>query len=387
MGRTTGKNSVDSKWYNRGLILRLIATEVCHTRIELSRTTGLAKMTVSNIIAEFIEKNIIIECEEELTDVCGRNPILLQISEKAPKIIGLLIFRGRIEAVLCNLKLKVISREKIYFEELDSERLIQYSCQLIDRLLKKEPNVIGIGVSAIGPVDIKRGILLNPVRFYGIHNLPLLDILKKRYSIPVFFDHDNNNAALAEKLYGIGREVQDFIFLGISNGIGSGIVSNGEVYHSHRGLESEIGHISIDYNGLKCSCGNRGCLEMYASTFVMLERLRNATGQKKNLPWFCHLEGNLKVDEIFEDTIRKISVALVSSINILQPEMIILGHDCVEWQNRHVQLLEALLNENKIVQDNERIIVRKTAFGKDAQLVGAAAKVAEEIFKGKLVTI
>lgn len=380
MGRTTGKNSVDSKWYNRGLILRLIATGVCRTRIELSRTTGLAKMTVSNIIAEFIEKNIIVECEEELTDVCGRNPVLLQISEKAPKIIGLLIFRGRIEAVLCNLKLKVISREKIYFEELDSEQLIQYSCQVIDRLLKKEPNIIGIGVSAIGPVDIKRGILLNPIRFYGIHNLPILDILKRRYSIPVFFDHDNNNAALAEKLYGIGREVQDFIFLGISNGIGSGIVSNGEVYHSHRGLESEIGHVSIDYNGLKCSCGNRGCLEMYSSTFVMLEKLRNATGQKKNLPWFCHLEGNPKVDEIFEDTIKKISVALVSSINILQPEMIILGHDCVEWQNRHVQLLEALLNENKIVQDNERIIVRKTAFGKDAQLVGAAAKVAEEVF-------
>lgn len=385
MGRVSGKNSIDSKFYNRGLVLKLIATEVCHSRIELSRTTGLAKMTVSNIISEFIEKEILVECEEELTEVCGRNPIILKLSENAPKIIGVLIFRERIEAVLCDLKLEVLHREKICFQDLDEDKLIEYTCQVIDRILKIAPEAAGIGVAGIGPVDIKRGAFLNPVRFYGIHNLPILDILKERYDLPIYFDHDNNSAALAEKLYGIGKEIQDFIFLGISNGIGSGIVSNGEIYHSYRGLESEIGHVSIDYNGPKCSCGNRGCLEMYASVFVVLKRLQEATGEEREFAWFCQQQENPQVNEIFEDTIRKISAALVSSINILQPELIVLGHDCIEWPEKYVQMLEDLINKNKIARDDRRILVRKAYFGKNAQLVGAAANVVDQIFKGELV--
>ena len=342
-------------------------------------------MTVSNIIAEFIEKNILEECEEQLTEVCGRNPIILKISDKAPKIIGLLIFRGRIEAVLCDLKLQVLHREKIQFETLDTEKLIEYSCEVIDRILEIEPEAAGIGIASIGPVDINEGEILNAVRFYGIQNVPILDILKERYLIPVYFDHDNNSAALAEKLYGIGKGISDFIFLGISDGVGSGIVSKGEIYHSSCGLESEIGHVSINYKGPKCSCGNRGCLETYASIFVMQKKLQKVTGNKEDFAWYCHLEDNKEVEEIFEDTIYKISVALVNSINILQPELIVLGHDCVEWPQRYVQLLEDLVNQNKVAHDERKIAVRKAFFKKDAQLVGAAANVVTQIFQGKLI--
>ena len=76
MKKGNGKNSITSKQFNRGLIFQLIATGTCNTRIELSRRTGLAKTTVTNIVAEFMEKGIVKECEEELTEVCGRNPII-----------------------------------------------------------------------------------------------------------------------------------------------------------------------------------------------------------------------------------------------------------------------------------------------------------------------
>lgn len=85
MSGMTGKNSITSKQFNRGLLLQLIATQTCRTRIDLSKTTGLAKMTVSNIISEFIQNHLIAECEEEQTEVCGRNPILLKVSEKPRK--------------------------------------------------------------------------------------------------------------------------------------------------------------------------------------------------------------------------------------------------------------------------------------------------------------
>ena len=384
MKRKAGQNSIDSKYYNRGLILRLIATGECRTRIELARATGLTKMTVTNIVSEFIEKRILTECEEEQTEVCGRNPILLQISEQAPKVIGLLIFRDRMEAVLCDFRMNILERKRIDFSELTDQKLVENAFFLIDAMLSRENNVTGIGVAVIGPVDINTGTILNPVRFYGIQNLPILQILKEKYELPVYLDHDNNSAALAEKLYGAGKNAQDFIFLGISNGIGSGVISNGEVYHSQRGLESEIGHVSIDYRGPLCSCGNRGCLEMYASVFTTLKQLQEKTGKTESYTYFCH-QKDRTVEEIFEDTIEKISAALVSSIHILQPELIVLGHECMEWDDRYVKLLEDQINEKKMAKDSQIIPVKKADFGKDAQLTGAAANVITQIFKGNLI--
>ena len=118
MKKGNGKNSITSKQFNRGLIFQLIATGTCNTRIELSRRTGLAKTTVTNIVAEFMEKGIVKECEEELTEVCGRNPIILKVADQAPKIIGILVFRTNIQAVLCSLDMQIFRTETIEFGEL-----------------------------------------------------------------------------------------------------------------------------------------------------------------------------------------------------------------------------------------------------------------------------
>lgn len=385
MADMLGKNSISSKQYNRGLLLRLIATDVCKTRIELSKMTGLAKMTVTNIISEFLERDIVVECEEEMTEVCGRNPIRLKISEKAPKIIGLLVFRDRIEAVLCSLTMEILQMESICFEELTEEELIQDCYEVIDRILAKEKNVLGIGVAVLGPVDIRRGILLNPPRFYGVRNVEILKALKEKYAVPICLDHDNNSAALAEKLFGAGKSVEDFIFLGISNGIGSGIVSNGKIYHSHRGLTAEIGHVSIDRNGILCSCGNKGCLEMYASSYVVRNNLVRISGKNSSLAEFFEMDGCEEIDRIFQKMVENISAALISSINILQPELIILGHDCIDWGIKYVQLLENMINEKKVVHDGGKICVKKAFFGKNAQLVGAAANIADQAFQGNIL--
>lgn len=385
MEKQTGKNSISSKQYNRGLCLKLIATEVCNTRIELSRKTKLAKMTVSNIVSEFIEHDMVVECEEELTEVCGRNPVILRLSEKAPRMIGLLIFRDYIEAVLGDLNLNILRREKISFQTLTVERMEEYCCKVINRVAEGENNILGVGVSSIGPVDIHHGVILNPPRFYGVKNVDILGFLREKYPWPIYFDHDNNSAALAEKLFGAGKNEQDFLFLGISNGIGSGIISNGEVYHNRNGLAPEAGHISIDCRGPRCDCGNRGCLEMYASTYVVLEKLREATGRELSFEEFCRMEGSSEVNRIFEQMVEDVSMGLVSIVNILQPELIVLGHDCIDWNDKYVRYLEDLINERKVVHNHRRISVRKAYFGKEAQLKGAIANVANQVFKGELL--
>lgn len=385
MEKQTGKNSVSSKQYNRGLCLKLIATGMCNTRIELSRKTKLAKMTVSNIVSEFLERGIVMECEEEPTEVCGRNPVILRISGEAPKVVGLLIFRDRIEAVLGNLNLDILRKESISFQEITEEKLKEYCCVVVDRVVEGENNIIGMGVSSIGPVDIQHGIILNPTRFYGIRNVDIIDFLREKYLWPLYFDHDNNSAALAEKLYGIGKNKQDFLFLGISNGIGSGIISGGEVYHNQNGFAPEAGHISINYKGERCECGNRGCLEKYVGSYIVLKKLQRVTGQKITFEEFCQMGDNAGVDAVFRQMIENISAGAVNIVNILHPEMIVLGHDCIDWDDKYVCYMEDLVNERKVVRSQHRIAVRKAYFGRDAQLKGAMANVVNQIFKGELM--
>lgn len=385
MARKTGENSIISKQHNRGLILQLVATGRCSSRIELSRKTRLTKMTVSNIIAEFLERGLIIECEEELTEVRGRNPIILKISPQAPKVVGLLIFRDRFEVVLSDMTLNVIKRDLIYFNDLNEDLLLEYSYKLIDKMLAFEKNILGIGVSTIGPVDIRNEIILSPPRFHGVHNINIGKLLRERYHYPVFVDHDNNSAALAEKLFGIGKNVQDFIFLGISNGIGSGIISNGEVFHNHNGYAPEIGHVSIDRNGERCVCGNRGCLEQYASTYIVLDKLKKETGKDITFKKFCSLSDNETVDTIFKEMVHDISVALISCVNILWPELIVIGHESTNLHDRYLMALEDEINRLKFNQDNRRTRVVRAHFTEDAQLLGAAANVISQAFKGNIL--
>lgn len=384
MKKGNGKNSITSKQFNRGIIFQLLATETCNTRIELSRRTGLAKATVTNIVAEFMEKGIVQECEEELTEVCGRNPIILKIADQAPKIIGILVFRTNIQAVLCSLDMQIIRKETIEFTELTGDTLIDHACKLIDRMIKDEKKILGIGIASIGPVDFRNGIILNPPRFYGVKNVAIKEAVQKKYDLPVFFDHDNNCAALAEKLFGIGKAEQDFLMLAVSNGIGSGFVSGGEVFHSYRGVETELGHVSINYKGLPCSCGNRGCLEMYASSYVIREKLNQLTGFNLSYADYFKINDRPDVEEILDEMIQDISTALVSIINMLQPELIVLGYDSIDWPDSYVMKLEKMINERKIAQDGWNIPIKKAHFGKDAQLVGAAALVVNSVFKGNL---
>ena len=386
MKKGVGKNLITSKQYNRGLILQLIATDEATSRIELATTTKLTKMTITNIISEYIENGIVEQCEEKITEGCGRNPIRLRISDKAPNVIGLYITRDKIEAVLCSLSLEILNRKVISFQTLKKEEVRQYSYRVIDMILEEtDSKVLGIGVAVMGPVDINKGIILNPPHFFGIENVNITQFLEERYGLPIVVDHDQNSAAQAEVLFGAGKNVQDFIFLGITQGIGSGFVSDGKVFHNKMGMASELGHISIDRNGKRCVCGNRGCLEMYASVNVMEEKLCRVTGEKHTFQEFCKMRKRRDVDKVMREMVDDIAVAVVSGINILHPQLVILGNECMDWDDQYVYLLEEKVNKEKFIQNNGRVPIRKAYFGKDSQLLGAAANVLFQIFRGKLL--
>ena len=388
--QNTGYNNTTLKQQNRGLILKLIVTGECESRIELAKRTGLSKMAVTNIISEFMEQNLVEEKECVRIQGKGRNPIKLCLSSKAPKMIGVHIYRGECSVILCDFQLHILQRRSFPVTEENHGRLLEYLFQEIDEILDRIPRteICGIGIGALGPVDVGKGRILNPPNFYGMKNIDIVSVLKARYEMPVFFDSQYDGAALAEKFFGNGRDVEDFVFVGLANGIGSGIISQGTIYRDYSGFTSELGHVSIDWNGRVCSCGRKGCLETYASSPVIARQLCQITGWKKSFREFCQIDMSeyaKETDQVLEDMMEKLACGIVNLTNLFNPQKVIIGHEGYWIPDRYIWDLENYINEKKLLADYHQIRVEKSYFGEDAHIIGCACSLLTEIFAGRIV--
>lgn len=370
---------------NRGMVLRYVATGECASRIEISKKMGLTKTAVSNIVSEMMDAHFLVQTKKRDKAKPGRTPIGLDISPDAPKIAGILVMRKYCEAVLCDMKLNILKTEKVYQDVKTKEELMETVFGLADEMLLGEKRAGGIGVASIGPIDSKAGRIVNPLYFNGIHDVEIGRLLKERYQCPVFCDNDNQSAVLAEKLFGNGRPHRDILYVGIAGGVGCGIITGNEKYQSNSGFTPEIGHMSIDYRGGQCVCGNRGCLELYVNTFSVKEKMRAATGKYYNYKTFCGLQDCREIDEILCDQVEKLSVALVNVVNILNPDLIVLGHDAIWWPDRYLDMLEKSVNAHKFSNKSSTTLVKRAYHMEQTAVLGAVCNVLNEYFSGELL--
>ncbi len=381
-----GVNRDNQKRINRGLVLKLIATSQCSSRIDLSNSMGLTKTAISQITSELITKDYLVETHKQTESGVGRNPIGLGISPKGPRFVGVLISRTNCQAVLCDMQLKILKFEKADHCFEQKEDLIEAMFQVVDKVLMGEENVIAIGAASIGPVNIKEGKICSPYFFHGISNIPVRQLLEERYKMPVYFDHDNQSAVLAEQLYGNGSGYQDVLLVSVGIGVGCGILVGGRRVHSYLGYAPEIGHISIAYDGKKCICGNRGCLERYINKEEITNEFREATGLKLEYKDFCAMRNNPKVEEIMKGVADKLAIAIASTLNIMNSQIVLLCGACIDWQEKDMKRIEKLINEKHFNNKFGAVIpVRKAFFEERVHVIGAAANAVNRVFSGDLL--
>lgn len=398
----SGLNNVQLKRRNRGLVLKLIATGQCGSRIELSQKTGLAKMTVSYIVGEFLENGVLEEREKVQVEGKGRNPVQLCVSPNAPKLLGVNLYRERCTVILCDLQLNILKKTDFLITEENAHSIPEHIFQAVDSVLCLYPGekIYGIGIGAIGPVDNRRGKILEPPNFYGLHDLELKKEMEERYHMPVFFDGESNCAAITEKYYGNGSGCDDFIYVDLANGVGAGLVVNGELYTNASGMVCELGHTSIDWRGIPCQCGNRGCLERYISSNVIEGQLRDAVGEGKTFHEFCReMEGaikrreedgmdfaerEIKMDAIFCGMAEKLACGITGFVNGLNPQKIIIGHDGYWIPDLYLQKAERQVNERQIARKYRGIRIIKSHFGSEATVYGCVGALLTAVFEGQL---
>jgi len=287
------------------------------------------------------------------------------------------------------MTLQVLGRMQIDFspEETASSitaKLVSLVQGLTSGLSRK---IAGVGIASIGPLDIRRGIILNPPNFFHIKNYSIADELSLRLNLPVFLQNDMNAGALAEKYFGEAADMKDFVYLGLANGIGAGIVVRESLFEGFRGFSGEIGHMSIDCNGPFCQCGNRGCLETYVSVPKIIRQFNDAFGRDmKSFAEVCAFcSASPEADALMEEICGKLSVALVNLCNALDPEAVIIGHNGAFLNDRDFNRISERVNSRVLAKDSSNIKFLRSSFGALAPVYGAAVVALRRLFDGTLL--
>ncbi len=274
-------------------------------RVELSELTGLTKTTITSLVKDLIDKNIIEEKDPVLNKMgVGRNITPLRIRKNAVHVIGIKLARHHISGVLINTHGEVLyKKDGPSYRNIPPQEVIDILFGVIDEILNanRDKHIHAIGIGMPGPLDVVNGIVMDPPKFYGWKNVPLVDIVTTHYKIPVWIENDANCAALAEKWYGDGKDLNTFLVVLLNEGIGGGIIMDGEIYKSPASYEVEIGHSVVRYNG------NIGFLEN-----------------------FCGFDGiedplSLKGEKRLEDIGKLIGEVVATISNIIGPEKIFIG--------------------------------------------------------------
>jgi len=266
---------------------------------------------------------------------------------------------------------------------------------VLDKLLNEkraDNSSISIGVCAPGPLDPRTGVVLNPPNVPCWRNFPLVAELERRYGVVARLDNDANAAALAESLWGAGRGYSNVFYTCIGTGIGTGVVFDGRIFHGRTGSAAEGGHVSIDYRGPVCNCGKRGCIEALASGTAIARRAREAVAadEKAGSRLLALADGDASsirsemigsaaqmndalAQQILEDTVEFLAIWLGNIVDLLEPDVMILGGGVSEMLRPRFPQIQDRLKTWCVNAQCCKIPLVPAHYGENSGIAGGAA--------------
>ena len=332
INKTWNQNVV--KQENKFLVQKIILNSTPISRAEIATRTGLNKGTVSSLVTELLEEELIYEMGQGESSG-GRRPVMLFFNQVAGHSIGIDIGVNYLLGILTDLQGNICHEKTIRFSNFTFEEIMSELFNTIDFLISSAPpspyGVIGIGVGVPGTVRETGEILIAPN--LGWTNIHLIEILKEKYALPIIIENEANAGAYGEKRFGVGKDFNNIVYLSIGIGIGAGLIVTDKLYQGKHGFSGELGHMTIEVNGMKCKCGSEGCWELYASEQSLLNNARQLgiTPDNENelsLEYLLLLadSGHQETIHLFEQIGDYIGVGIKNIINIFNPEQVIIGN-------------------------------------------------------------
>jgi glucokinase-like ROK family protein len=386
---------------NLSFVLRLIHTQSPISRAQLAVITGLNKSTVSSLVDDLLERNLVRETGMNSTGA-GRPATLLEINSHAGCIIGVELGVDFVSVAITDFLGNIIWRRKEDADPSeDQKKMINQTLQIVKEAMsigkKKGQRILGIGLATPGTVDLKEGILIFAPNLHW-RNVPFRKIFSEQTKLKVFIENDANAAAISEHLFGTARQSQDFLFVFAGVGIGGGLFLNGELYRGKNGYAGEIGHspIMAEPSQTVCHCGNRGCWETYANQYSIIQRVQARLEVKRTsiIPKLMAEQqsaltislikqaadlGDTEARESFIEAGHAMGQGLAGLINIFNPEKIILGGPLSIAGEYLLPAIKETMGRHSMPEIGQQADVVISPFGPDASLIGAIAIVANDI--------
>ncbi len=296
---------------------------------------------------------------------------------KPPVFIGLDLGGTDLKYGLVNSAGKILVSKKTRAKSSEGqktlvEQLRTCAHELLSIAAEKKWKVGRIGVGSPGAVNFETGkVVGNSPNIPGWEGVNLKKNLRMS-GVPVYADNDANCVALAEALFGAARDSQSALCVTVGTGIGGGIILDGQVYRGASYSSGEIGHTVLVFEGRPCACGNRGCLEKYASVSALLE----AAGEHGFAAVRAITDAAKREEPAALELIVKqaayLGAGLASAVNLLNPEKVILGGGFVDVHPPFLKLVENEIRQRAFPAALLKMRIVKAKLGNEAGLVGAA---------------
>lgn len=304
-----------------------------------------------------------------------------------PHYLGIDIGGTNIRLGIVDKEGKVLARYRIpTLKEQGRDKVIARLLRAIEFIIKKKGvPVRGIGIGCPGPLDSKKGVVLSPPNLPDWKGIPLKKIVEKRFRLPVVLENDANLIGLGESWRGAGKNASSMVLLTLGTGIGSALILDKKLWSGSRGFASEFGHVSIDLNGPRCGCGNRGCIEVYASATAVVRRMKEALKKGETSRSFKSAREDITAAKIYlaakkgdklsrkiiDETGLYLGAAIANIVNALNPEMIVVSGGMAKAGKPLLDKIKKTVRERALKESCAGLKIVLGKLGEDAGIIGA----------------
>lgn len=368
------------------------------SRADLAVATGLNKATISKLIERLLDDGLVRETGSGSSGP-GRPAAKLEINPSAGYIIGAELGVDFLNVILTDFAAQPLASAQTNVIAEHGSSLAVASLQRLVRKVTndagvRESEVLGLGLSVCGLVDIENGsIVYSPNHDWS--DVPVRQDLARVYRFPVFIENDARISALAEERFGVARGESEFVVVTGSAGIGVGVVSGGRLIRGKSGWAGEFGHMTVEPDGPRCRCGNRGCWETLASERALLGRLRMPAGsvdagrvsdQPLSERWHrargiaaAAAQGGRAESEALAETGRYLGIGVATIINALNPSLVVIGGGLGLAADQLLPHVEAVVSERALSGSRRACRIEPAAHGLDSCALGGVALTLNEL--------
>jgi predicted NBD/HSP70 family sugar kinase len=394
-----GNSELISQVNNR-LILQAVRMMQPTYRAAVARKTGLKPATVTVIVNDLLSQHLLIEEPGEATaDRWGRPPLMLAVNGDVKRILAIDLEPDRIRVALTNILVEnLVYKEKPIDRFAKPETVVSRIFELCDQVLSsvKRKELLGIGVSLPGLIDLDEGVLISSTNMPQWRNVPMRALLQKKLRAPVQIERSLHLASLYEEWRNPLPPEQTRLVLSLRTGVGASLVTGGQLYVGDQGFDGEIGHTVIDFDGKPCECGSRGCLETFVSASSICQRATALIKQGRGraiqqqldagealtpeLIYRLAKEGDAEASEIVRDVGKYLGIAVSNMINLLAPHEVVICGSIDLADELILGAIRAEVDRSALPRTRERTTLRLASEKDRLPVLGAAVMVAREIF-------